>query len=235
MNLVRYAKRRARPIVRAMLEYAGVGYHSHLALNDLDHKLEHYLPYRGGFFVELGANDGYSQSNTYFFEKVRRWRGILIEPIPDLYRLAVERRRRSRVFNCACVPFDYPDTHIKMTYSHLMSLVEGALRDPEKEAEHIATGDRIQGVQSYTLSAPVRTLTSILDECRVKKIDLLSLDVEGFEGSVLRGLDMTRYTPHYMLIEVRFKDEIDDLLAPRYDCIAQLSELDYLYRLKGLA
>ena len=35
-----------------------------------------------GVFVEVGALDGVSGSNTYFFEKERNWRGILIEPNP---------------------------------------------------------------------------------------------------------------------------------------------------------
>ena len=38
------------------------------ALNDLDRKLEKYLDYQNGFFVELGANDGFTQSNTLFLE-----------------------------------------------------------------------------------------------------------------------------------------------------------------------
>ena len=39
------------------------------ALNGLDNKLEGYLNYKNGFFIEAGANDGYSQSNTNYLEK----------------------------------------------------------------------------------------------------------------------------------------------------------------------
>jgi hypothetical protein len=38
-------------------------------LNGLDKKMEAYLGYDNGYFVELGANDGVSQSNTLYFEK----------------------------------------------------------------------------------------------------------------------------------------------------------------------
>ena len=54
-------------------------YKSRPALNDLDRKLEKYLNYRDGYFIECGANDGYSQSNTYFLEKKLNWRGLLVE------------------------------------------------------------------------------------------------------------------------------------------------------------
>ena len=37
---------------------------------------------RGGFFVEIGANDGELHSNTLFFERVRGWQGLLVEPNP---------------------------------------------------------------------------------------------------------------------------------------------------------
>jgi hypothetical protein len=49
---------------------------------------------------------------------------------------------------------------------------------------------------------PVSTLTNILDRHTIPKIDFLSLDVEGYEYSVLNGLDLNKYKPTYLLIEV---------------------------------
>ena len=82
---------------------------------------------------------------------------------------------------------------------------------------------------------PARTLTSILDQHRVRRIDLLSLDVEGYELSVLRGLDFDRHAPRYLLVEARYREEIDAFLAPRYDTVAELGYRDVLYRLKSAA
>src|SRR6185436_12170312 len=53
------------------------------ALNDLDAKLEPFMDFDNGIFVEAGANDGVVQSNTLYFEARRRWRGLLVEPIPE--------------------------------------------------------------------------------------------------------------------------------------------------------
>ena len=58
---------------------------SYVANNSLDKKLQRYIDYYNGYFVELGANDGINQSNTFFFEKKRNWKGVLIEPYKNNY------------------------------------------------------------------------------------------------------------------------------------------------------
>ena len=50
------------------------------------------------FFVELGANDGIKQSNTFYFEKNLSWRGILIEPIKIKYLKCLKFRSSKIIF-----------------------------------------------------------------------------------------------------------------------------------------
>lgn len=227
------AKRRLVHLRRVLYERLGSDRYSWLALNALDRKLLCYLSYRGGFFVELGANDGLSQSNTYYYERWLGWRGILIEAIPELYRRAVRARPKARVFNCACVSFAYPHPDIAIAYAGLMSVIKNSWADPDQESKHIAIGREFERINGpLELRVPARTLTSILDECQVSRIDLLSLDVEGYEAEVLAGLDLNRYQPHYMLIEVRDPKRVEALILPRYERVEQLSELDVLYRCK---
>ena len=71
---------------RRLYEVLGSDRYSRPAQRQMDRCLEQYLPYKNGFFIEVGANDGFAQSNTYYFERFLKWRGILIEPIPELYR-----------------------------------------------------------------------------------------------------------------------------------------------------
>jgi len=40
---------------------------------------------KNGVFVDIGANDGVTISNTWYFEKELGWDGIAIEPIPQIY------------------------------------------------------------------------------------------------------------------------------------------------------
>ncbi|MDJ0728377.1 MAG: FkbM family methyltransferase [Crocosphaera sp.] len=205
-------------------------YEKSFSLNNLDLKLKEYLDFGRGFFIEAGANDGIAQSNTLYFEKNWQWKGILIEPIPELAEKCKVNRPNCIVENCALVPFDYDQTDIDMYYCNLVSMVKGAQKTEEAELQHIKMGCEVQQIKSYELKVPARTLTSILDQYGVENIDLLSLDVEGFELNVLKGLDFKRYQPNFLLIEARYREEIDNFLAPLYKPIAELSHHHVLYK-----
>jgi hypothetical protein len=57
-------RRRARVVRRRLHELLGSDRYSRTAQFDLESKLMRYIPYRDGVFIEAGANDGLTQSNT---------------------------------------------------------------------------------------------------------------------------------------------------------------------------
>lgn len=57
---------------------------------------------RNGYFLEIGAGDGESESITLMLERERQWTGLLIEPDPIRYKTLVERQRLAKLLN-ACV------------------------------------------------------------------------------------------------------------------------------------
>lgn len=221
---------------RNLYEFFGNPKYSKPALNAIDDKLAKYLGYRGGFFIEVGANDGFTQSNTYFLEKFLGWSGILIEPIPNLFEQCRKTRTKSAVFNCALVSNDYSSKAVSMRYANLMSLTEGALSNRSIESEHISAGLKVQNLdRSYKIDVPARTLESVLDDVKDKPaiIDFFSLDVEGYELNVLNGLDLEKYRPKYLLLEDFFNtQEVHSYLAVYYSLVEMFTDHDYFYQCK---
>jgi FkbM family methyltransferase len=214
-------------------------------LKGLDARLADFIDVEHGFFVEAGANDGLAESNTLLFERHRNWTGILIEPVPQLAERCRSNRPDAIVEQVALVAFDYGSPTIRLHYSDLMSLVDGARGTEEEDAHWAELGFRTTGNSPdprmpRTLEIQAEPLSAVLDRHRVSHIDLMSLDVEGYEPSVLRGLDLRRHRPTFIVVEAWSEEEIDGLLMARYDKLGRLcaheldgrSWHDVLYRLR---
>ncbi|MBV6624093.1 MAG: FkbM family methyltransferase [Rivularia sp. (in: Bacteria)] len=219
---------------RYLFEFLGSERYSRPYRRGVGSIIEKYLP-ENGFFIEAGANNGFLESNTYYLERFRNWQGILIEPIPHLHQQCVKERPNSQVFNCALVSQDFSENEIEMMYGHTMSLVKGAFDDEQVESERVAFAGRKLGFTPYPIKVPARTLTSILDEANIDKIDFFSLDVEGFELNALQGLDFDKYLPEFMLVECLNEQsfqEIKAYIADYYDLFKKASQVDYLFKSK---
>jgi FkbM family methyltransferase len=153
------------------------------SLNNLDDVIEKYLDKRNGSFIEVGANDGINQSNTYYLEVSKGWRGLLIEPIPRLYKNCKWNRPNATVENCALVSSDFEPNHVRIHDSNLMSLVQAGNELNNEESEHLKRGRVCQGLESTPVyEVKASTLSSLIDKLnKFQHVDLFSLDVEGFE------------------------------------------------------
>jgi FkbM family methyltransferase len=213
---------------RRAFELAGSTRYSRTGAAGIDRKLERWLDLDGGVFVEAGANDGVNYSNTYFLERARRWTGVLVEGIPELAAACRRHRPRSTVVQCALVAPEDEGAEVTMHYSNLQSIVDGAL-----PYAHVEAGARSQDERPYEVKVPGRTLSSVLDEAGVRHVDLLVLDVEGYEAQVLRGLDLERHAPRFALIEVLDMDgglsDVRSALGGRYEEIDRLTPHDLLF------
>lgn len=231
---LRQSLKRAR---RSLCEAVGILRYSRPAQHDLDRRLERHLDHDGGVFIEAGANDGVRQSNTYYFEKIRGWTGLLVEPVPEL-AAECRRNRRAPVVEAALAAADLPGATVELQVAGLMSTVTGALGDAAATAAHVATGLAVQGLrETRRLRVPARTLSALIDEVRLRlPIDLLSLDVEGAEPAALRGLDLARHAPRFICVEARDPAELDAILGARYRLREVLTDLgsrsDLLYALR---
>jgi FkbM family methyltransferase len=151
-----------------------------------------------GYFVDVGANHPHDGSQTWHLEQ-RGWRGVLVEPVPGLAE-QLRKARTSRVFNIACSSRENAG---RMLPFH----VAGALSALDRD--RMAPGASLQSI----IDVPVRTLDDILTEADAPQpLDFLSVDVEGHEIEVLRGLDFARWAPRLVLLE----DHVGNLNRHRF-------------------
>ena len=206
------------------------------ALYDMDRKLEKYLGFRDGTFIEVGANDGIAQSNTYFLEKKFGWRGLLVEPVPKYFRMC-RRARRAQAVNCALGPIEKDGDELEILSGGLMSIatsVDDRLLHGRTVQEHATFGAREFGSRApRVIRTRIRALSKLLDELGIETVDFFSLDVEGFELEVLKGLDMTRHRPKFILVETEQLAEVTAFLGERYKMIESLSHHDFLFNRTG--
>jgi FkbM family methyltransferase len=163
--------------------------------------LEYFGGKTAGFFVEVGANHPTGGSQTWLLEQ-NGWHGILIEPQAGHCRLLREQRKNSRVFQVAC---SAPEKTGETTL-HIPCDALNGFAAIERNVDDLGI------VYERTEQVKVTTLDSIMAEAGGTGIDLLSIDVEGMELDVLKGLDLVKYRPALILLE----DKCNSLQKHRY-------------------
>ncbi len=205
----------------------------YFSLNNLDMQMEKYLDFNNGYFVELGANDGVNQSNTLYFEKFRGWHGVLIEPyLPNYNRLIRNRSSANFCKNAACVGPSYKDEKVTLVYSNLMTSTLGITSEIQNPVEHALSGESFWGGETFIFETHALTLNSILIEAKSPScIDLLSIDVEGVELEILKGVNHSRFRFKFICVESRQFEAIRQYLFEQdYVFVESLSSHDYLFQ-----
>lgn len=147
---------------------------------------------RNGFYVEVGCHHPYRFSNTFLFYK-KGWRGICIDPLPGTKSSFNKNRPRD-----LCIEMGVDEKFSKLTY---YMFNEPALNTFDK-----SLADRRDGLKGYyiigTTDIEVRPLADILKNINnVPDIDLLSIDVEGFDFQVLKSNDWKKFSPRIIIAE----------------------------------
>lgn len=161
------------------------------------------------YFVELGGNDGLTQSNTILLEVDRHsvWYGILLEP--SLTASAKARRVRrgtTKIVRAAAVSFGYASDFLPMVSLDLTGFSPALESDFVRSADFVEAGEKWsrEWSRGQTYEAPALTLSSVLSSSGAPTfIDFLSVDVEGSELEVLKGIDFERYVFGLIAIESR--------------------------------
>lgn len=185
----------------------------------LDHKT-------GGTFVDVGGYDGVTGSNSLFFEQIRGWTGVLVEPVAS--QIAKARiARKCPCIEVAVAPTDGTASFIAVTrgFTQMSGLADlydedllQTVRDDPRHAEEMVTVE-------------TRTLSRILTESGIPHPDFISLDIEGGEVAVLKAFPFDQHRVSFWSIEnnAMTKEIADIMRANGYDLI-EFAGPDELYR-----
>lgn len=184
-----YAYWHTRLLLRGLIKgsYSQLG--EDLVVDEILGKRKH------GFYVDIGANHPRICNNTKRFSN-RGWRGINIEPDPETFASLDADRKRDVNLNVgvgrarAEMPFFRFKAGNLSTFSR------------EEADRWLSNGFALKD----TTTLEVRTLADILEEhdpgCR---IDLMSMDTQGWEREALEGNDWSRFKPEALCIETSSK------------------------------
>ena len=145
-----------------------------------------YWPMEGmkGFYIDSGANDAFVGSNTYFFDVCLGWDGVCIEPEQQYHVTYQQRPERSCKLIKECISNKREITRFR----------------------HDTTGSRIESANTndsrlgYS-DIQCDTLGAMISRYNRSRIDLWSLDVEGYEMAILQAVDFSQLYIKVVMIE----------------------------------
>lgn len=180
-------------------------------------------------YLDIGANEPRSISNTYYFY-IRGSRGVLMEPNPFLYKQLKRMRPEDIVLNTG-IAFD---EQVEADFYIFPNFANGLNTFSEKEAKHWEeTGMKGLGKIPIekVVKMPLIPVNSILEKYfKDKAPNFISLDVEGLDLEILKSLDFDKYQPEVLVVETmgydgnqesfKLNDIIEFVLNKNYDIYA---------------
>lgn len=161
---------------------------------------------KNGVFIDIGAHNGVSFNNSYFFEKNLEWTGICIEPIPEIYNLLVKKR------NCKCINGCISNTKGIMPFYRIQGppgseMLSGLVdKYDNRHKQRIYDDILVKGGTGSVINVECFLLNDILAINNIHHVDLLSIDTEGGELDILRSIDFSKYVFDVIVVENNYHD-----------------------------
>jgi FkbM family methyltransferase len=167
-----------------------------------------------GAFLDIGAFDGIHFSNTYSFEQ-SGWRGVCVEPNPEIFPYLLRNRSHSTCLHAACVSDKKKaETTFFCEELGLLSTTNKAPGYGEFVRERYEKrGLAFSGFRTTTV--PAITMDEIIVRHFIgnARMDFVSIDVEGAEMDVLQGFDARRHQPGAIVIESNHPEQSERIVA----------------------
>jgi FkbM family methyltransferase len=166
---------------------------------------------KNGFFIDIGAHDGVSFSNSFFFERYNNWGGICVEPNPVVFNKLVSNRKSVNLNVC----IGSENKKVKFTqiegYSEMLSGITDKYH--EKHVERIENLISTRGGKKTEIEVNMITLNDI-EVLKNKKIDFISIDTEGNEYDIVNSINFNLFNVKSLVVENNYNDNrIKDYLS----------------------
>lgn len=184
-----------------------------------------------GIFVDIGAHDGISFSNTYFFEKNLGWSGACVEPSPTIYNKLIQNRRS----NCeqVCITDSVGQQPFLLCSGYILEMYSGLLKEYDQRLlDRIDQEIAIYGGRKEVILVNCLTFEALLKKYNISHIDLLSIDVEGAEEKIIKTIDFKSITIDIIVIENNFDNTVvrEFLTANGFQIIKRIEKDDIYQR-----
>ena len=191
--------------------------------NRMDKAIIEFFDFKkNGICLEVGAADGIDQSNSLHLERIYQWKVFLVEPTKTQYEQCKIFRTNASIDNVAFVSEETykQNKTIGIEYDALMSSIKTNDFNSKKYNKSL------QLVQTITLD-------KFFLKNNITTIDILILDVEGYEIEVLEGYKRSFNTIKYLLVEAWNFNKFNEYAEARgWEFIKKIGN-DYLYNLSN--
>lgn len=167
---------------------------------------------KDGFFLEFGAFDGKSYSNTYLLEKQFNWNGIVAEP-GKIFHTELYKNRSCFIDVRAVTDKSGQTLDFKETNDHLglSGIIDHVYHNNDM---HVSTRQSSSGA---VYKVETVSLIDLLKEHNAPEfIEYISLDTEGSEAIILESFDFTQYQIGFLSVEHNYvessRQRIKDVL-----------------------
>lgn len=155
----------------------------------------------GEFFVDIGASDGITASNTFILEKFYKWRGICVDPNPAFMQSLMNAR--DSFVSTLCV---YNETGKILPFKFCANDQEffgWKFRSGLKD--HMSPLNKDIDSSFMQINVLSITLNDLLELYHAPRdIGYISLDTEGSEYEILKSFDFEKYNVKAWTIEHQF-------------------------------
>ena len=146
-----------------------------------------------GFYCDVGGNHPLNINNTRYFEELG-WSGCTFEPLPHMQKLWKEHRKAT------FFPYAASDQDGEVEFS----MVDNASGWEDMLSYVKATNSPHYDYKTIDIVVKTRPLSDVFREENIHDIDYMSIDVEGHELNVLRGIDFGEVNIKVLTVENNF-------------------------------